>query len=89
LSIFDHPIYVIKHKLRRYINNFIDEYYNDDPTLKEDYLLPEHWQELQEICDFLEPFYNITKDTQWDDSTLDEVLLNIDFLVTHYNETKA
>lgn len=75
-------------KLRRHVNNFIDEYYNDDLTLKED-LLTEHWQELQEICDFLEPFYDITKDTQWDDSTLDEVLSNMDFLVTHYDETKA
>lgn len=29
-------------KLRRHVNNFIDEYYNDDPTLKEGYLLPKH-----------------------------------------------
>jgi hypothetical protein len=43
------------------------------------------------ICDFLEPFYDITKGTQWDDSILvpDEVLSNMDFLVAHYDETNV
>ncbi|KAH6985289.1 hypothetical protein EDB80DRAFT_591015, partial [Ilyonectria destructans] len=49
-----------------------------------DYLHPEHWQELQEIHDFLQLFCEITQDTQWDISSLDEVICSIDFLITHY-----
>ncbi|KJZ70117.1 hypothetical protein HIM_10487 [Hirsutella minnesotensis 3608] len=70
-------------QLRKHINSFIDDYYNES-DIRLDYLHPEHWQELQEIHDFLHPFYEITKDTQWDDSSLDEVICSMDFLVTHY-----
>ena len=74
--------------LRGEVNNFIDERMKAEPSLLLDYLLPSHWQELQELHDFLEPFYEVTKDTEWDTSTLDQVLSSMDFLLTHYNEAK-
>lgn len=70
-------------KLRKEVNSFIDDHYSEG-DIKLDYLHPDHWQELQEIHDFLQPFYEITKDTQWDKSSLDEVICSMDFLITHY-----
>ncbi|KAK2922991.1 hypothetical protein FoTM2_017233 [Fusarium oxysporum f. sp. vasinfectum] len=69
--------------LRKEINSFIDDHYMEG-DIKLDYLHPEHWQELQEVHNFLQPFYEITKDTQWDKSSLDEVICSMDFLITHY-----
>jgi hypothetical protein len=69
--------------LRKEINSFIDDHYMEG-DIKLDYLHLEHWQELQEIHNFLQPFYEITKDTQWDKSSLDEVICSMDFLITHY-----
>lgn len=48
--------------LRSELNSFMDDYYSAS-DIRLDYLHPEHWQELQEIHDFLEPFHEITKDT--------------------------
>ena len=70
------------------VNNFINEQMKAEPSLLLNYLLLSHWQELQELYNFLEPFYEVTKDTKWDTSTLDQVLSSIDFLLTHYNEAK-
>jgi hypothetical protein len=69
--------------LRKELNSFMDDRYSES-DIRLDYLHPEHWQELQEIHDFLQPFYEITKDTQWDKTSLDEVICSMDFLVTHY-----
>ena len=69
--------------LRKELNSFVDDRYSES-DVKLDYLHPEHWQELQKIRDFLQPFYEITKDTQWDKTSLDEVICSMDFLVTHY-----
>ncbi|KAM3446391.1 hypothetical protein NHJ6243_010227 [Beauveria neobassiana] len=69
--------------LRKEVNSFIDDRYSDS-DIGLDYLHPEHWQELQELHSFLEPFYEVTKDTQWDKSSLDEVICSMDFFVTHY-----
>ncbi|RKK10689.1 hypothetical protein BFJ65_g14684 [Fusarium oxysporum f. sp. cepae] len=69
--------------LRKEINSFLDDYYMEG-DIKLDYLHPEHWQELQEVHSFLQPFYEITKDTQWDKSSLDEGICSMDFLITHY-----
>ena len=74
--------------LRGEVNNFIDARMKAEPSLLLDYLLPNHWQELQELHDFLEPFYEVTKDTEWDTSMLDQVLSGMDFLLMHYNEAK-
>ncbi|KAJ6436596.1 hypothetical protein O9K51_10838 [Purpureocillium lavendulum] len=70
-------------KARKEVNSFIDDHYTEG-DISLDYLHPEHWQELQEIHDFLQPFHEITKDTQWDNSSLDEVICSMDFLITHY-----
>ena len=67
--------------LRKELNSFVDDRYSES-DVKLDYLHPEHWQELQKIRDFLQPFYEITKDTQWDKTSLDEVICSMDFLVT-------
>ncbi len=69
--------------LRKELNSFIDDRYSEG-DIRLDYLHPEHWQELQKIHDFLRPFYEITKDTQWDKTSLDEVICSMDFLITHY-----
>ncbi|PNP73637.1 hypothetical protein FNYG_13019 [Fusarium nygamai] len=69
--------------LRKEINSYIDDHYMEG-DIKLDYLHPVHWQNLQEIHNFLQPFYEITKDTQWDKSSLDEVIGSMDFLITHY-----
>ena len=74
--------------LRGEVNNFIDAQMRAEPSLLIDYLLPNHWQELQELHDFLEPFYEVTKDTEWDTSMLDQVLSGMDFLLMHYDKAK-
>jgi len=70
-------------KKRKEIMNFIDEFFEE---IKEDYLQPDDWATLREYHSFLKPFYQITKLTEGDKSTLDEVLISMDFLVKHLNK---
>ena len=52
-------------------------------TLKEDFLQPQHWESLRQIKDFLEPFNSATLKLQGDHSTLGNVLLTMDVLILH------
>ena len=63
----------------------MDDYYID---IKDDFLSRENWSELQEIHDFLQPFYDITIHTQGDRSTIDQILTDMDFLVSHFKEAE-
>ena len=46
------------------------------------------WKELEELDTFMQPFYEITLDKQWDNSTIDQAISSMDFLVCHYQEAK-
>ncbi|KAK5013814.1 hypothetical protein LTR60_003666, partial [Cryomyces antarcticus] len=72
-------------KLQRHIRSYIDDHYKE---LKADWLNREQWEELKEIHDFLQAFYDITIDTQGDCSSMDQILTSMDFLVQHYNDAK-
>ena len=71
-------------KKRSEINIIIDSYIESDTSLRREYLDYDAWQELREIHDFLQPFSEVTLDTQRNNSTLDQVLSSMDFLVTHF-----
>ncbi|OLL23796.1 putative AC transposase [Neolecta irregularis DAH-3] len=68
---------------RKELMSYSDDYYDE---LKHDFLNREKWEELQEIHDCLQPFYDITIDTQGDQSTIDQILTDMDFLVTHLKQ---
>jgi hypothetical protein len=70
-------------KKRKEIISFVDEFFNE---IELDYLYPNDWSILREYHSFLKPFQQITKLTEGDNSTLDEVLVGMDFLVKHLNK---
>jgi hypothetical protein len=63
-----------------------EAYYND---LEDDFISPSDWSLLQEIGDFLQPFYRITMETQGEFATLDRTLYTMDFLVNHYKKSEV
>jgi hypothetical protein len=70
------------------MNNFIQDHWLED-EIKEDYLDPNDWQELIELHDFLQPFWEITQGTQFDISSLDQALSAMDFLHLHFTSQSA
>ena len=52
--------------------------------LGDDYLTPKDWQILHDTCDFLQPFWKITRLTEGYKVTLDTTLFTIDILHKHY-----
>lgn len=46
-----------------------------------------NWQELKDIHEFLHPFFRVSK-CQGRESTLDEVLSHVDYLIHHYHQAK-
>ena len=46
-----------------------------------------NWQELKDIHEFLHPFFRVSK-CQGRESTLDEVLSHMDYLIHHYHQAK-
>jgi hypothetical protein len=72
-------------KKRKELIIYMDDYHAE---IKDDFLSREKWNELQEIHDFLQPFYDITIHTQGDQSTIDQILTDMDFLVTHFKEAE-
>lgn len=68
-----------------HVNNYQDEHFD---SLTNDILSRDDWLELQEYHDFLKPFHEITQDGQFDKQTIDQVLVSMDFLVTHLEAAK-
>jgi len=56
--------------------------------IKKDFLSHEDFQELEDIHEFLHPFFSTTKGTESEASTLDEMLSSMDFLIEHYKQMK-
>lgn len=75
-------------ELRKEMNNFVQDHWLED-EIKEDYLDPNDWQELIELHDFLQPFWEITQGTQFDISSLDQALSAMDFLHLHFTSQSA
>lgn len=73
-------------KLRSHVNKTLEKYYNE---IKLDFLTPEDWKILQDTYDFLQPFYRVTKETQYDFSTLDQTLYTMDFLISHFKASEG
>jgi len=63
---------------------WIDDNYQHFP---DDALSHADWQELKDIHEFLHPFFRVSK-RQGRESTLDEVLSHMDFLIHHYRQAK-
>jgi hypothetical protein len=51
----------------------LKEHINDD-ELEDDFISTSDWRLLQEIRDFLQPFYRVKMETQGDYATLDRTL---------------
>ena len=45
-----------------------------------------NWTMLKHICDFLQPFSDVTKDTERRQSTLEDVLPSMNFLLQYYEK---
>lgn len=73
-------------RLKQYINEMYEAHYNE---LEDDFISPSDWRLLQEIRDFLQPFYRVTMETQGDFATLDRTLYTMDFLVKHYKKAEV
>lgn len=73
-------------ELKLYINEMVTENFEE---LQEDFLNPNDWKVLQDIRDFLQPFYRVTLETQGDLATLDRTLYTMDFLVNHYRKSEV
>ena len=76
----------LKPEVRKAILEYQDSYYLD---VKADVIDLEAWNELKEMHDLLQPFYDVTQDTQSDRSTLDRVLINMDYLVRHFQKAST
>ncbi|THX36875.1 hypothetical protein D6D10_06318 [Aureobasidium pullulans] len=46
-----------------------------------------HWQFLETLVEFMEPLQQVTKLCEGDDATLDQVLMSMDFLRKHYDQS--
>jgi hypothetical protein len=57
---------------------------NHFPTLEANYLTPQHWNRLCIIKEFLQPFYQVTLETQGDSATINKVLWTMDILIQHF-----
>lgn len=72
-------------KQRKNLNTFIDDFHED---LRNDIILHDEWLQLMEYKDFLLPFWQATKKAEGDKSSLEEVLLTMDFLIKHFQNAK-
>jgi hypothetical protein len=61
---------------------------NWQSELEDDYLTLGDWELLRAITLFLEPFYEVTLETQGYRGTIDKVLWTMDILIEHYNASK-
>ena len=59
------------------------KYYSD---LKDDFLIPEDWETLEETQSFLQPFYHVMLETQGHYATLNRMLYTIDILIKHFKK---
>ncbi|KAH0358818.1 hypothetical protein KCU65_g10179, partial [Aureobasidium melanogenum] len=48
-----------------------------------------HWQFLEALVDFMEPLQEVTKLCEGDNTTLDQVLISMDFLRQHYEQNSV
>jgi hypothetical protein len=80
-SWYDQIHVTLKPRIRQAILQYQDQYHSD---VKDDVINPEAWIELKELHNFLEPFKQVTLDTEGDRCTLDRVLTNMDYLSQHY-----
>jgi hypothetical protein len=70
---------------RREISNWQDEHFDE---LQGNILSRDDWQELQDIHEILIPFRQVTKATEGEQDSLDDMQLSMEFLIQHYKEMK-
>ncbi|TKA59734.1 hypothetical protein B0A49_13530, partial [Cryomyces minteri] len=68
-------------KCKQAVNQYIDNHTNEIQHLK---LSRTDWELVRHTRDFLIPFYEVTKATEGDEVTFDDLLFSMDSLVTHY-----
>lgn len=78
----------IKWALKPYVRTGIQVFAAEEPELAEDMLSAADWKTLEAIAEFLEPFYDATIATEYADTSIEQVLPTMDFLLHHY-ETAA
>lgn len=66
--------------------NAVIKYASNKKDLSTDMLNGKNWIMLKHICDFLQPFSDVTKDTERRQSTLEDVLPLMNFLLQHYEK---
>lgn len=74
-------------QLRAAITQYQEDFYSEFDH--EDLLNPADWKALADARDFLQPFDRVTKETEGDNSTLDQVLYTMDFLVHHFKASEV
>ena len=72
-------------KVREAIINFVAQ----EEELIDDQLRAADWAILKAVRDFLRPFKDATLATEGKNSTIADVLISMDFLIEHYEETIA
>ncbi|OWT42311.1 transposase [Pochonia chlamydosporia 170] len=70
---------------RKEINSWQEDHHSE---LGEDRLEFKDWQELQLVDEFLQPFLSATKGTEGEESSLDDMLMSMDFLIEHFKLQK-
>lgn len=70
---------------RKEINSWQEDHHSE---LGEDRLEFKDWQELQQVDEFLQPFLSATKGTEGEESSLDDMLMSMDFLIEHFKLQK-
>ncbi len=66
------------------IKSFLQFFIDNNPDLSDNILTASNWRTLTSIRDFLELFFQITKYTERQHTTIDRVLLLLDFLLDRY-----
>jgi len=73
----------VRQAIGKYQENYVNEFDDDDILNLTD------WKALESIRDFLQPFQRVTKETEGDKGTLDQVLYTMDFMVEHFKVSKV
>jgi hypothetical protein len=73
-------------KLESTVDTFTKQHWTD---LQADYLTPDDWAEIREIKRFLEVFHRATLSTEGYKGLIDKVLLSMDAIIKHYQDTQV
>jgi hypothetical protein len=79
---------MVEWALRPKVRQAITIFCAQEPALQQDILTPSDWATLTEICQFLEPFQNVTMANEDSRNSICDVLPTMDYLLHHIEASR-